>query len=304
MSGEGTYLDLDFLINAGMDAFLLVLTGKLLRHPVRKKGVLFGALVGGIPVLLAVFGPSTWLTLSKIVTPFFMVKVAFAPQGMKSFGRMLLSFWLTSAGLGGFIYALWGWMRFDGQTSEILSLAVNNLWILPLTGGVWWLGQNLLQRWQSRAYSLEKTIYDLEIDFGNTGKVLQIRALLDTGNQLRDPLTGTPVMLVEEQVASAAIPEELKDFLKLPWRETGDPWPFLWKTNPLWLKHLVFIPFKGIGGENWLLGVRPERVNLIDGGCKIPVQATVALVQQVLSTEGEYQALLHQEHAQKGANCT
>lgn len=304
MPGDGTYLDLNVLINGVMDGFLLLLTGKLLHYPMQGMNVFFSALIGEIPVILAIFGASPWLAMSKVLTPILMVGVAFRPQNVRSFGRLFISFWLVSAGLGGFIYALWGWMQFGGWAGNVFSLALDNLWVLPLGGGLWWLSQKMWQRWQNYANHMERVLYDLEIDFGQSGKILRIKGLLDTGNDLRDPFTGVPIMLVEEQVASGAMTEELLNFLNLPWREAGDPWPILWKTDPFWLKRLVFIPYKGIGGENWLLGVRPERVNLINGEDKIPVKATVALVQQVLSNEGEYQALLHQEHVLKGAACT
>lgn len=304
MPSAGIFLDLNALINGGMDAFIIIITGKLLHYPLRKKRVFFGALAGEIPVILAVYGSPPWLMLSKVLIPFLMVGIAFAPQSIRSFGRILISFWLVSAGLGGFIYALWGLMEFDGWSGQTFFLRLTNLWFLPLGGVIWWLSQLLWLRWHNHRSHLDQVLYELEIDFGEAGQVLQVKGLLDTGNDLRDPLTGVPVLLLEEQVASTAIPQEIQDFLKLPWREVGDPWPLIWQANPLWLKHLVFVPCKGIGGESWLLGIRPEKVNLVEGANRIPIKATVALVQQVLSNEGEYQALLHQDHVLKGAACS
>lgn len=304
MAGEGTYLDLNLLVNGGMDAFLLMLTGRLLHYPARRLGLLVACLLGGIPVILAATGPPVLLSFSKICIPFLMVRAAYGPLSVRSFSKAFLGFIFVSAGLGGLIEAFWSWVQFDvSPVGATIALALHNLWILPLAALLWWLGQTIWQRWQSEMFHYQASIYDIEIDFGENGDSLQVKALLDTGNSLRDPITGVPVLILETEVAATALPDELKEFLLLPWRTSKDPWPFL-LSNPAWLKRLVFIPYSGLGGGNWLLGVRPKGVYRQDGEAKTALKATVALVDQVLSQERNYQALLHQELVRKGADCT
>lgn len=300
--GVETYLDLDILINGGMDTLLLILTGRLINLPTRSGRILMGVLLGEIPVVLACYSGLPWTTLSKWIIPFLMARVAFPMQRMITFFKALVGFWLLSAGLGGFVYALWGWAQFDhGFDGELLLLALNNLWILPLVALLWCFLQRLWQRWQERNSVLEQSLYDLEIDFGGEEcGVLRIKALLDTGNHLRDPLTGFPVILLEEEVAATALPDNVRSFLTIPWKEQADPWPLLWKVNPSLVQRLVFIPFQAIDRQSWLLGVRPESVMCLDKKGSRRIHATVALVRQVLSSEGEYQALLHPEHVLKG----
>lgn len=304
MDVAGTYLDLDILINGGMDTLLLILTGHLIRLPIRPKRILIGAIIGEIPVVLACYSAPPWTTLSKWLIPFLMVGIAFPVKRLKNFLKTIIGFWLLSAGLGGFVYALWGWVNFgDGLGGEHLTLVLGNLWILPLAAVAWWLFQFFWQRWQERNSMLEHIIYDLEIKFGGDDhEVVRIKALMDTGNQLRDPLTGHPVILLEEEVAAGAMPDNVRAFLNIPWKDFSDPWPLVWKTNPSLIKQIVFIPFQTIDRQSWLLGVRPERVMCYDKKGSRQIQATVALVKQVLSSEGEYQALLHPEHVQKGGD--
>lgn len=302
MSAVETYLDLDILINGGMDAFLLMLIGRVIHLPVLPSRILVGALLGEIPVVLACYSTSPWTTLSKWIIPFLMVGAAFPTRSPSAFLKASLGFWLFSTGLGGFVYALWGWVQFDNSLGgEIVSLALNEVWILPLLALVWWLMQHFWQGWLKRKCSLEQIIYDLEIDFGgeNNG-VVRIKAMLDTGNQLRDPLTGLPVILLEEEVAATSLPDHVRSFLKIPWKDCADPWPLLWKVDPSLVKRLVFIPFRAIDRQSWLFGIRPERVTCFDTKGSRQIHATVALVSQVFSSEGEYQALLHPEHVQKG----
>ena len=304
MSVVETYLDLVILINGGMDTLLLIVLGRITNLPIRPGRILIAALIGEIPVVLACYSAPPWTILSKWIIPFLMTRAAFPTQRLSTFLKALVGFWLLSAGLGGFVYASWGWAQFDGGLgSKQLSLVIQNIWILPLGVLMWWFLQRLWQRWQERKSVLERNIYDLEINFGGEDRgVVHIKALLDTGNHLRDPMTGFPVILLEEEVAASAMPDNIRAFLNIPWKDYPDPWPLLWKVNPNLVKRLVFIPFQGIDTQSWLLGIRPERVMCFGSEGSRQIHATVALVKQVLSSEGEYQALLHPEHLQKGGD--
>jgi stage II sporulation protein GA (sporulation sigma-E factor processing peptidase) len=299
-----TYLDLDILINGGMDALILILTSRLIHLPVRPRRILTGVIIGEIPVVLVCYYVSPWTSLSKWVIPLLMVAVAFPTRRLITYFKALVGFWLLSAGLGGFVYALWGWSQFELRSDgELFSLALNNLWILPLAALIWWFLQYIWQRWQERSLVLEQMIYELEIDFGGEERgVVRVKALLDTGNQLRDPMTGFPVILLEEEVAAAAMPDNVRSFLSIPWKDHADPWPLLWKDNPSLVHSLVFIPYQTIDRQSWLLGIRPERVTCFNEKGSQRIHATIALIEQVLSSADEYQALLHPEHVQKGGD--
>jgi stage II sporulation protein GA (sporulation sigma-E factor processing peptidase) len=299
--GGGTYLDLDLLINGVMDAFLLLVTGRVLKISLKPSYVFYGTLVGEIPVLLALGSLTAWLILSKVIISLLMVWITFPTKNLLRLGKTVIVFWLLSAGLGGFVYALWNWINFqEVLEGKNLQLALNNSWLLPTAAFLWWRGQLAWKHWSNQQTILDKGLYDLEIDFGEGGGIAEIKALLDTGNHLRDPLNNAPVLLLEENVATAMMPEKISRFLQTPWQESSDPWPLLWKSYPELLNSLVFIPYQGIGHQSWLLGVRPRRIYLNEKTGKRELAATIALVQQVLSSEGSYQALIHPEHIQKG----
>ncbi|WP_407307454.1 sigma-E processing peptidase SpoIIGA [Desulfosporosinus sp. SB140] len=304
MSGAVTYLDLDMLVNGAMDALLLILIGHLIHLPVKPRRIFVGSLIGEIPVILVCYSGPPWTTLSKWAIPLLMVIAAFPIRSLNTFLKVFVGFWLLSAGLGGFVYALWGWLQFDkGQSYVLLTLVKETFWILPLSVILWWFLQNRWQRWQAGRAQLVQSIYNLEIDFDGQGqRIVNLKALLDTGNQLRDPLNGNPVLLVEEQAAATSIPNDVQCFYDIPWKESKDPRLLLWKDNPGLIKRLVFIPFQTIDRQSWLLGIRPERITCFDEKGPRQIHATVALIEQVLSSEGEYQALLHPELVQKGGD--
>lgn len=293
------YLDLDLFVNGTMDTLLLVLTGQLLNIPTRPRAILAGTLIGEIPVILSAYFPSSAaFGLSKYISPFLMVWFICSFRGMRIYLKAVLLFWILSAGLGGFVYALWGWLNFKGLSMESLRIGFKNLWVLPLSAGLWWLGQKAWYRSLAASAQLQPSLYDLNIDFGSSETPIQVTALLDTGNQLKDPLTGVPVILVEQEIAATAIPQEFLPALDAPWRNMEDPWPWLWKTNPDWMSRLVFIPYQAVEHKSWLLGIRPQRIICTSFSEPQEIKATLALVQHNLSPDGMYQALLHPEHVQ------
>lgn len=290
------YLDLDLLVNGSMDALLLILTARLLNLPVRFKSTLGGVIAGEIPVILSAYYPTTLIfELSKFLIPWFMVWLAYPFRGIRPYLKAVLLFWILSAGLGGAVYALWGWVSFNGLLGTSLQVGLHNLWFLPLVAGLWWAAQKAWHRGLETSAVLNPCLYDLVIDFGNSNSI-QVKALLDTGNQLRDPLTGVPVILLEEEVAVTGIPSDLLPALRGTWRELEDPWSWLLKADSDWMKYFVFIPYQAVGYKSWLLGIRPKRVLCTSSSETKEIKATLALVRHVLSTDGVYQALLHSEH--------
>ncbi|MEM5818143.1 MAG: sigma-E processing peptidase SpoIIGA, partial [Desulfitobacterium hafniense] len=219
------YLDLDLLVNGSMDALLLILAARLANLPFRGKRIAAGVIAGEIPVILSAYAPASLIfELSKYLIPWLMVWLAYPYRGFRLYFKSLLIFWILSAGLGGLIYALWGWFSFDGRIGGSLRLGLKNLWMLPLVAGLWWFTQKAWHRILGSAAHHQASIYDLEIDMGR-GNPFRVKALLDTGNQLRDPLTGYPVILIEEEAAAAGVPEELLPVLQGAWRDLDDPWP-------------------------------------------------------------------------------
>ncbi|MDR3288503.1 MAG: sigma-E processing peptidase SpoIIGA [Peptococcaceae bacterium] len=298
MPGTESYLDIAIGINGLMDAFLLVVTGRLLRVSLKGRWIFMAVIIGEIPVILSFFDFPLLLNAAKFLVPVGMVWLAYQPRRGRSLLKALLGFWLVSAGLGGLVQALWGWAQFQEATPEVaLRLSLHTVWLLPLAGGIWWGGQRVWQRWRQRSDFWQDRLYEVEIDFGKENQTVKTQAFIDTGNHLRDPVSGVPVLLLEEAAALSALPEEVIAFLREPWQDSDDPWPWLWKQNPSLMKKLVFVPFQAIGKKSWLLAVRPQQILIHAGLEPVRVRASVALVKQVLSSEGRYRALLHPELA-------
>jgi|SRR5690606_25147840 len=143
----------------------------------------------------------------------------------------------------------------------------------------------------------------LEIRFGD--QVRRVPALVDTGNRLRDPLSGTPVVVVEGQTVRELLPDSLQPAVAA--METGD----LAAVSRLlasaqWSARFRVIPFASIGREHGLLvGFRPDEVRVFVDGRPIPVGPCIlGLCPGPLDPEGTYQALLHPDLVQPAPAAT
>lgn len=155
------------------------------------------------------------------------------------------------------------------------------------------LGWGVLQRrlWQ-QLYQMP-----LEMEFGR--RRCRVMALVDTGNRLRDPLTGQPVVVVEQATLARLLPTDLQPAVER--METGD----LTAVSRLlaserWSSRFRVIPFSSIGRRHGLLiGFRPDAVRLIMDGRPVPAgDCILGVYKGPLDPDGAYQALIHPELVQ------
>ena len=290
------YLDIVLIVNGAMDTFLLLFTAYLLRKKVYFLNIFMAVFLGELPIIFILFELSGFIAVSKILVPLAMISIGLKTKSIGDLTKGLLYFSLLAAVTGGIYYTLFGWLGLRDGEGPLLTLS--DLWILPMIAFLLLGGYRVWERMQKANLFLDNILYDAELCFEDD-RSLKVKALLDTGNELRDPLTGTPVMLLEEKVAQKVISEKIRHFLELPWRESSNPWSFVWKDEEYCRQRMVFISAKGINGQTWLPGIRLEKVKISQGGKEWERPVTVALVPQVLSSESKFQALLHPEHIHK-----
>jgi stage II sporulation protein GA (sporulation sigma-E factor processing peptidase) len=124
---------------------------------------------------------------------------------------------------------------------------------------------------------------------------VEIEALLDTANNLRDPLTGDNVIIVEAQALGSLLPKELLaavsarefDFSELTAAVADTPWA----------QRFRLLPYSSIGMEHgMLIGLRPDEVTFSQGKSKHRLEdVVIGIYQRSFQPEGEYSALMHPE---------
>lgn len=111
---------------------------------------------------------------------------------------------------------------------------------------------------------LQKQELNQEIEVIINKKSCKFQVLLDTGNNLRDPITGRGVMVAEFNAINNILPPAFNEiFLRFGENDVVNIFDYLPKNMT---KRLRLIPFNAIGKENgMLLGIVTDYIILNDG---------------------------------------
>lgn len=277
-----------------MDYLLLWATSKVTKVERKPWSLALGALLGTsyfITYYLSARGALPyygWLRFWPVVlgTSLAMILVAFYPLTGRQFLRVTGIFYFIAVSSGGAGiaagYAL-GW----GVLGQLLAAIAAILLTAELGWGV--VQKSLWQR-----------LYHVPIEIVLFGRPVRMIALLDTGNTLRDPLKGSPVIVVEHSAIAPLLPEHLRDVMRQ--MEQGDLSQIsrLLTSARLSARFRV-IPFASLGNEKGLLiGLRPDRASVeVEGRRIVLPDAIIGLSPHSLDPHGAYRALLHPEFLQR-----
>jgi stage II sporulation protein GA (sporulation sigma-E factor processing peptidase) len=145
-------------------------------------------------------------------------------------------------------------------------------------------GVRVLWGWVMALGRVVQGLYRLQVTIG--GATVTLPALLDTGNHLKEPLGGQPVVVVEEAALAPVLPPELA---AVRCREDVQ------RLSPSWLHRFRLVPYRGVGqtaGE--LVAFRPDRLAVRHrlGRTWRAVGGWVAIVPGRLHETGAFRALL------------
>lgn len=245
------YGDVYLAINFTMDFLALYLTAKAAKLPARPIRLSIAALLGALYALASLFLPDGNLLsiFTALAFPFLLILIAFGRMERRETVRTLAIFWAISFLLGGAAtavsYLVARWAKREaviGGQVEILPADLP-FWGVLFLGLVFAAAVSLLLRLRKK---LPQTV-TVEIGESETDLVSLI-GLVDSGNLLTEPLSGSSVILVD-RAAATFLPSELT-FL----RDGGTP-----NLTP----RLRLIPYSTAAGEGILYGYLPRilRVN-------------------------------------------
>lgn len=263
MGGYVVYVDQVLAGNLLLNYLLLWVVGRLsqVRAPLYRLAL--SSFLGSVySLLLFVPGCQLFFALPcKVLTSVAMVLLAFGPLSLPRFFGCLALFYLSSFMLGGiwlgaiyFLYANFQSLSAPG----LLSLVSRHYWagfflaLAVMAGG----GATLAlwrHRWRSRTYRVGLAV---EVE----GCRVELEGMVDTGNSLREPLTGRPVVVVEEKALRPLLPPHVRALLE---RQKYGAAVMLGLAESNWAKRFCLIPFRSLGRERgMLLGFRPDLVEV------------------------------------------
>lgn len=255
------YLDILFCVNFIIDYMLLLLVKTFLSLSCRLRRLLAGAAVGGLSsfVILLPPMPSGFSLIISLAAACAVVGSAFSPMPKKMFFKAAAAFFLVSFVYCGIMMAVW--MLFSPENILIrntsvyigispISLVITAVFcyvimlvIIRITGR---------GRPSSSLCSMKCIIDSKEVSL--SGKV-------DTGNSLKEPFSGLPVIVIKRSCC-----------------------PSLQETE---IQGCRLIPFTSVGGNGMLTGIKVKDISIKYDGAVYHADAYIAPCDNKLITGPE-----------------
>lgn len=243
------YIDIILLENLCMNYIILMATGIVSKSHINQIKILISSLIGGIYAVISVLSKlnATITLVVKILLSISMVYIAFSPKNFKQIFKELIVFYLVSFAFGGCAFYLLYFIK----PQEILMK--NGMYIgtyplkIALMGGI--LGfaiVNIAFKVIKGKFSKKDIFCNVEIRLN--GKSTKMKALIDTGNLLKDPLSKMSVIVVEAEKIEEIIPKEIIKKITLILGGGKDE-----SLEEEYISKFRIIPFSSLGNQNGLL---------------------------------------------------
>ena len=209
------YIDIILMENLIMNFIILYATGLVLKRKIKNIRLILASLLGAVYSLLAYISTFEIYTnmILKIILSILIVYIAFNAQNTKQIGKDLLLFYLISFVFGGATFAL----IYIIKPQDILMK--NGLFLGTYTLKTVILGSIIAFVIVITAFKIVKSKFSAKdmyckIKIKLNEKQIETNAMIDTGNLLKEPITNTPVIVVEHTLLYECIPKEILNNLE------------------------------------------------------------------------------------------
>ncbi|MBY9076972.1 sigma-E processing peptidase SpoIIGA [Paenibacillus sp. HN-1] len=301
------YIDLIFAANLLIDAVLLWLTGWMVKMKIRWWRLWLSALVGALYVVMMFVPELSFLYtfLVKFGLSLIMLLTAFGWRSLQSFMRSLGAFYIinfaAAGGVLGVHYLLqssgdiWNGILYTAAGGYAYRLKIGFWFILAVMLAVLGCYKAVLSS-RAKREKLETFIGSVRVEIG--GVTVCCPGLLDTGNRLYDPLTRTPVMVMEASLWEEYLPPEWKGRIS---QEGAEQLVLeLDGQSYAWHDRLRLVPYRGVNrSASFMLALKPDAVEVTLGGEAFSHRKVlIGLDGGTLSSDGAYRAIIHPELAE------
>lgn len=256
------YVDIVLLENLCMNYIILFGTAYIIKLKIKHLRILASSLIGAIYAILAYSGIFEMYTniFVKIVLSICMVYIAYNPRNVKAIIKELIIFYLVSFALGGCAFALLYIVKpQDIFVKDGVFIGTYPIKIALLGGIVgFWITYIAFKLVKNRLNKTE-LIYEIHIKLDE--KEIKTKVMLDTGNMLKDPITNTPVALIDKSKLYGIFPKEILDNIK---EMLGGEFDKQDEIEYKYKSRLRIIPYTSVGKQNgMILGIKVDEIKVI-----------------------------------------
>ncbi len=287
------YIDVVLIENLIMNYIIIYATAIVLKNKKTHLRFFLASMLGAIYTIIA-YMPILEIysnIILKILLSIIIVYIAYNPQTVKKMWKDLVIFYLVSFVFGGVAFSLIYIVKpQDILMKNGLFLGTYPLKTIILGTIVAFILIILTVKIIKTKISKKDMFCNIEIKLNGT--IIKTKAMVDTGNLLKEPITNTPVVIVEHTLLYNCMPKEILNNIENILG--GDTKNIPENIKEQYVSKLKLIPFSSLGKRNgMLIGIRPEYIKIENEDNQTEIEnVIIGIYNKSLTNRGEYRALI------------
>ena len=237
------YLDMLILENLIMDYIILWITARFSKEPTTFLRLILSSVLGAVYAAVIFFPSLKFIyTLTfKILISFIIIVIAFSPQKIRHFLKILAIFYIVSFVFGGAAFGIFYFTNFGVVISNgIFYISNFPVKILIFSSIVSFI--IIRFAWVTIQNKFSKDNIYVVIDIVFEDKKINLKALIDTANALYDPISKFPVIIVEFEAIKKLLPIEISEMFS-KYKENNLTLISNIVSDSNWISRFRLIPF-------------------------------------------------------------
>ncbi len=287
------YLDVIFLENLVINYIILYSTGIVAKIKIKQVRLFIGSFIGALYSIiyyltnLKIYSSA----ILKIVLSILIVYVSYKPENFKILLKQIILFFLVSFVFGGASIAIIYMANANNVTIQN-GVIVGNYTLKTVLIGIIIAYITVIVAFKLIKTKISKKdlICDVVVKINN--KTVETKAMIDTGNLLKEPITNIPVIVMEHTLFYNIIPKEILN--NIEHILGGDLSEIPEKIQEQYISRLKVIPFSSLGKQNgMLLGIKADNLQVkMQDEVKDIEKVIIGIYNKSLTKRGEYRSLL------------
>lgn len=298
------YIVLEYLLleNFIINYLILSLNKILLRIEVKGIRLITGGGLASLFSLIFFYPKLHFLTTSwgKLIISIIIIRISYGFINYKIFIKALMGFYIISFIIAGASMGLYL------SKIDLFSMINKNFTLLggfPIKYLIMGIGLSYIiikSVFKYHNYKSTKDNYIVDTTIFYKNQSISFKALLDTGNSLKDPITNKKVIVVEYNVLRGILPEKVGALVEA---NNSEDYEFVERTlTQIEMEiRLMMIPFRSVGKSGIIFAFKPDNIVLEYEKQRYEKKdLLVGLYSGCLTKEMGYSGLMHFELLSEG----
>ena len=276
-----------------MNSIILFATAIILKIKPKTIRIITSSTIGSVYAIITYISeiPLYTSVISKAILAVVMVYIAFNSRNFKIMCKQIAIFYLTSFVFGGVtLYLVYYIKPQEVFIKNGVFVGDYILKVIMLSAIVAFITIKISLKIIKTKISPKDMYCKIKIKLNN--KIIETKAMIDTGNLVKEPITNAPVVIVEGTLLENVLPTQILNNIEKIL--CGDLSQISEDIQEKYISKFRCIPFSSLGKQNgMLLGIRADEVQVeAEDEKKVSQNIIIGIYDKSLTKRGEYRALI------------